>query len=66
MRSSRPPYGTVLLLIDLQKSTDHTFGRTDWNGIPRSAEEVHAMSLANLHSEYCTVGTADVLLGSPG
>lgn len=38
-----------------------TFGRTDWNGTPRSAEDVHAMSLANLHSEYCTVITADVL-----
>ena len=32
-----------------------TFGRNDWNGVDRSAEEVHAMSLANLHGEYCTV-----------
>jgi nicotinamidase-related amidase len=39
-----------------------TFGRRDWNGVPRSAEDVHAMSLANLHSEYCTVVTADALL----
>lgn len=42
-----------------------TFGRTDWNGTPRSAEEVHAMSLANLHPEYCTVVTTDALLGDP-
>jgi len=41
-----------------------TFARTDWNGAPRSAEDVHAMSLANMHSEYCTVVTADALLGS--
>jgi nicotinamidase-related amidase len=26
-----------------------TFGRKDWNGVARTAAEVHAMSLANLH-----------------
>jgi nicotinamidase-related amidase len=34
-----------------------TFARPDWTGHVRSAEEVHAMSLANLHQEYCTVLT---------
>jgi len=43
-----------------------TFARTDWNGSPRSAEDVHAMSLANLDSEYCTVITADALLSTLG
>jgi nicotinamidase-related amidase len=39
-----------------------TFGRRDFHGRPRSAEEVHSMSLANLHEEYCTVvDTATVL-----
>lgn len=39
-----------------------TFGRKDWNGTWRTAEEVHAMSLANLDREYCTVvATKDVL-----
>jgi nicotinamidase-related amidase len=39
-----------------------TFGRTDWQGRTRSAEEVHAMSLANLDGEYCSVtNTAAVL-----
>ena len=28
-----------------------TFGKTDWEGRPRTAEEVHAMSLANLHGD---------------
>ena len=42
-----------------------TFGRTDWAGVFRSAEEVHAMSLANLHGEYCQVTTtADVLVAA--
>jgi len=38
-----------------------TFGRKDWNGSWRTAEEVHAMSLANLDREYCTVISADML-----
>jgi nicotinamidase-related amidase len=36
-----------------------TFARPDWNGRVRAAEEVHAMSLANLDGEYCTVLTSD-------
>ncbi len=40
-----------------------TFGRADWNGAWRSADEIHALSLANLDGEYCTVVTADALLG---
>jgi nicotinamidase-related amidase len=41
-----------------------TFGRKDWAGTWRTADEVHAMSLANLHGEYATVvKTADVLAG---
>ena len=39
-----------------------TFGRKDWAGTPRTAAEVHAMSLANLEGEYATVvGTAAVM-----
>ena len=32
-----------------------TFGRNDWYGTWRTADEVHAMSLANLDREYCSV-----------
>ncbi len=39
-----------------------TFARRDWRGVLRSAEEVHAMSLANLDGEYCTVVKASDLL----
>ncbi|HEY0940347.1 MAG TPA: cysteine hydrolase family protein [Steroidobacter sp.] len=39
-----------------------TFARRDFHGRLRTAEEVHSMSLANLHDEYCTViDTAAVL-----
>jgi len=39
-----------------------TFGRNDWNGTPRTAAEVHAMSLANLDGEYCTVIRTEAVL----
>jgi nicotinamidase-related amidase len=39
-----------------------TFGRRDWHGVFRTASDVHAMSLANLDGEYCTVmRVADIL-----
>lgn len=40
----------------------HTFGRTDWNGKQWPAEDVHALTLANLDGEYCTVTTTQSLL----
>ena len=43
--------------VYLAEDACFTFGRPDWNGVPRSADEIHAMSLANLHGEYCTVTT---------
>jgi len=39
----------------LAEDATFTFGRKDWNGIFRTAPEVHAMSLANLDGEYCTL-----------
>ncbi len=39
-----------------------TFGRKDWNGVYRSAEEVHALALANMDGEYCRVTTSAVCL----
>jgi nicotinamidase-related amidase len=39
-----------------------TFARPDFNGVLRSAGEVHAMSLANLQDEYAAImTTAEVL-----
>lgn len=31
------------------------FDQTDYAGLPRTADEVHAMSLANLNGEYATI-----------
>ncbi len=39
-----------------------TFDKKDFDGRPRSAEEVHAMALANLQGEYATVVSTAQLL----
>jgi nicotinamidase-related amidase len=39
-----------------------TFARRDYEGTLRTAQEVHAMSLANLDGEYCTVVTTAAVL----
>jgi len=41
-----------------------TFARPDWNGRLRTAEEVHAMSLANLAGEYCQVVRTETALAA--
>ena len=38
------------------------FELRDFSGVLRSAEEVHAMSLANLHGEYAAVLSTDAIL----
>lgn len=39
-----------------------TFARPDFNGVLRTAEEVHAMSLANLQDEYAAIMTTAEIL----
>jgi nicotinamidase-related amidase len=41
-----------------------TFARPDFNGVLRSAEEVHAMSLVNLQDEYAVIMTAQEILSA--
>ncbi len=41
-----------------------TFARPDFNNILHSAEEVHAMSLANLQGEYATILTTSEVLAA--
>jgi nicotinamidase-related amidase len=40
------------------------FGKRDWSGVLRSADEVHAMSLANISNEYGQIVRSTDLLGS--
>ena len=39
-----------------------TFDKADYFGNPHTAEEVHAMSLGNLHGEYATVINSEQIL----
>ena len=57
--------GTLGFDVLLIEDACFTFARRDWNGVLRSADEVHAMSLANLEGEYCRVTTSAKLLASP-
>jgi nicotinamidase-related amidase len=41
-----------------------TFARPDYDGKLRTAEEVHALSLANMDGEYCTVVKAAAVLSA--
>jgi nicotinamidase-related amidase len=54
--------GNLGFQVLLVEDACFTFGRKDWNGVMRTAEEVHAMSLANLDGEYCVVATANQIL----
>jgi nicotinamidase-related amidase len=40
------------------------FEKVDVRGVRWPADDVHAMSLANLHGEYATVVTSEVVLGA--
>jgi len=48
----------------LVEDATFTFGRKDWRGTWRTADEVHAMSLANLHREYCSVVRTNEILAA--
>jgi nicotinamidase-related amidase len=48
----------------LVEDATFTFGRKDWQGTWRTADEVHAMSLANLDGEYCSVVRTDEILAA--
>jgi nicotinamidase-related amidase len=58
--------GTLGFRTILAEDACFTFARRDWNGVPRTAKEVHAMSLANLDGEYCQVATTDEVLAAAG
>ena len=47
--------GCLGFRVYLVEDACFTFARRDWAGTWRSADEVHALSLANLEGEYCTV-----------
>ena len=57
--------GCLGLDVYLVEDACFTFARKDWNGRVWNAEDVHALSLANLSGEYCTVISAAEALAGP-
>jgi len=55
--------GNLGFTVHVVEDACFTYARRDYRGHLRSAEEVHAMSLANLDGEYCRVTTAAEILG---
>ena len=54
--------GALGFQVLLVEDACFTFARRDWSGVLRAAEEVHAMTLANLDGEYCRVTRTSELL----
>ena len=50
--------------ITLVEDACFTYPKRDWRGVLRSAEDVHAMSLANLDGEYCRIARTEMVLGA--
>ena len=53
--------GNLSLRAYVVKDACYTFAKYDYFGNPRSALDVHAMSLANIHNEYATVLSCEEL-----
>jgi len=54
--------GDLGFAVTLAHDACFTFGKRDWFGIERSANEVHGMTLSNLDGEYCKVlSTGEIL-----
>ncbi len=50
-------FGTIVV-----SDATFTFGKKDYDGLFRTADEVHAMSLANLDGEYASICSTDAIL----
>jgi nicotinamidase-related amidase len=55
--------GNLGFAVTVAADACFTFARPDHKGVPRSADEVHAMSLANLAGDYATIASAAETLG---
>ncbi len=56
--------GNLGFVVTLVEDACFAFARRDWNGVLRSAEDVHAMSLANLNGEYCGIASTAAILAA--
>lgn len=66
VESSARTAGNLGFSVTVVADACFTFAKVDFNGILRSAEDVHAMSLANIHDEYANVCLTQELLSLVG
>lgn len=59
VESSVRSAGNLGFMVYVVENACFAFEKEDFYGLLRSADEVHAMSLANLHGEYATVISQD-------
>jgi nicotinamidase-related amidase len=57
---------TLGFSVLLAEDACFTYAQPDWRGVMRSAEDVHAMTLANLEGEYCQVASSRALVKAVG
>ncbi|WP_017902787.1 cysteine hydrolase family protein [Pseudomonas asplenii] len=55
--------GNLGFITRVAEDACYTFDKADYFGQMRTAQEVHAMSLGNLHGEYATVVSAAEVMG---
>lgn len=55
--------GNLGFITRVVEDACYTFDKADYFGQMRTAQEVHAMSLGNLHGEYATVMSAAEVMG---
>jgi len=66
VESSARSAGNLGFAATVVADATYTYAQLDYAGVPRSAQDVHMMALANLNGEYATVrATADVLAALP-
>ena len=56
--------GSLGFETEVVSDATFAFDKVDYSGIKRAAEEVHAMSLANLEGEYATITNTERLLNA--
>lgn len=58
--------GNLGFQVQVLADATFAFAKTDYAGTPRSADEVHAMSLANLEGEYAAIATSAAAIAALG
>lgn len=62
MESTARAGGNLGYTVNVVENACFTFAKPDYYGKARTADDVHAMSLANIHGEYATILSSSQLI----